>query len=705
MVNSSPNAQVPSPDAFPAKRADAELVENLIELLVELDANEILPLNPEGNGSSSAPPPTPATDAGPSQILPSQILPPPLGEQGIATGPNPSPLTLDQLQAKVDYLERLVYQPTELINPLLPLIQELMAFKLDETRESLVTALAAIVDEAILRKSQQQNEQMGLALAQSLPVALHQRISHDPELLAKTLGPIVAQAIEQQIQVDPNAIAQTLGPQMGSAIKQQIVQERDAMVDALYPVIGSTISRYMVEFVQSINEKIENTLSVDGIKRKIRARLQGVPEAELIVRESLPTTVQLVLLIHKASGLVIRLVRSETAPAVDADMLAGMLTAIRSFVNECMGPTADPTELHVIEYNASKILVEAAGYCYLAVIVKGEPTREVVERSRAVLGEIVLQVEDAIAAYDGDARKVPAAIDPLLQSLMSVTPAPTQGKFPKAVAVLLGVLLVAIGVWVYRGQVAAHVEEKTAIALDSQPELSVYRIDPHVRQGRLVLTGRVPNAYLQAQAQAVAAQTNPNWTIVNQIQAVQVPSDPVTIKAELERAIAAANQTPGNALQAHLNAQTRTIEVSGIISQPHGAAALTEHLAHIPGVRNIASTLRPMPDLETRIYFAPLSSTLAPGDADIRLQRMVTELNQNPALHLRIIGHTDTSGIPAANQVLAQKRALAVQTRLQNWGIAVERLRLESQLNPPPGVLADQPLQLDRCVRFEFFIP
>jgi outer membrane protein OmpA-like peptidoglycan-associated protein len=702
VVNSIPNAQASLPDAFPAKQTDAELLENLVGLLVELDADEILPLNPEKNSSSSpfAPPSIPATGADHSL----EVHPSPVDLPEVSNGSSP-PLTLAQLQAKIDYLERVVYKPTELINPLLPLIQELMAFKLDETRESLVNALAAVIDDAILQKSQQQNEQMGQALAVSLPVALNQRITHDPELLAKTLGPIVAQAIEEQIQVEPTAIAQTLGPQMGSAIKQQIVLERDSMVDALYPVIGSTISRFMVEFVQSVNEKIETTLSVDGIKRKIKARLQGVSEAELIVRESLPTTVQLVLLIHKASGLVIRQVRSETAPAVDSDMLAGMLTAIRSFVNECMGPTADPTELHVIEYNASKILVEAAGYCYLAVIVKGEPTREVVEHSRAVLGDIVLQAGDAIATYDGDARKVPNSIDPLLQSLINITQKPDKEKSPKTMFILLGILLVAIGFWIYRGQVAAHVERKTAIALDSQPELSVYRIDPNVRRGRLVLTGRVPNAYLQAQAQTVAAQTNPNWKIINQIQAVEVPSNPVTIKAELERAIAAANQTPGNALQARLNEQTHTIEVSGIIDQPNGAATLTQHLASIPGVRNVASTLHPMPDLETRLYFAPLSSTIAPSDADTRLQRVLTELKQNPALHLRIIGHADTSGDRKANQVLAQQRALAAQTRLQDWGIAAERLRVESQLTLPPGVRTDQPLQLDRCVRFEFFIP
>jgi hypothetical protein len=41
----------------------------------------------------------------------------------------------------------------------------------------------------------------------------------------------------------------------------------------------------MAEAIKSINEKVENTLSVEGISRKIRAKMQGVSEAELIFKE------------------------------------------------------------------------------------------------------------------------------------------------------------------------------------------------------------------------------------------------------------------------------------------------------------------------------------------------------------------------------------------------------------------------------------
>ncbi len=36
------------------------------------------------------------------------------------------------------------------------------------------------------------------------------------------------------------------------------------MVDALYPIIGNTVGKYMAATIEAINEKIEQTLNVEG---------------------------------------------------------------------------------------------------------------------------------------------------------------------------------------------------------------------------------------------------------------------------------------------------------------------------------------------------------------------------------------------------------------------------------------------------------
>src|SRR5919199_519506 len=219
-----------------------------------------------------------------------------------------------EFKKRLEGLEHQIYEPAELINLLLPLIAEILTLKVTDSREDIARAIAPVVDEMIQRRAQQ-----------------------DIVAISTALAPVIPEAVAKQVLNSPGALAKALGPEMGTAIKEQIMLERDAMVDALYPVIGSTISKYMAEAIQSINDKVENTFSMEGFSRKIRAKMQGISEAELIFREAMPFTVQAMFLIHKASGLVIAEVQPSDSQRLESEMVAGMLTAIRSFVNDVIG--------------------------------------------------------------------------------------------------------------------------------------------------------------------------------------------------------------------------------------------------------------------------------------------------------------------------------------------------------------------------------
>jgi hypothetical protein len=101
--------------------------------------------------------------------------------------------------------------------------------------------------------------------------------------------------------------------------------------------------------------------------------MQGVSEAELIFKEAMPFTVQAIFLIHKGSGLVISEVQPSDRQRLESEMVAGMLTAIRSFVNDCIAQSGEVSEIDQIEYGNSQITLEVAGYCYLAVVTQGQP--------------------------------------------------------------------------------------------------------------------------------------------------------------------------------------------------------------------------------------------------------------------------------------------------------------------------------------------
>jgi outer membrane protein OmpA-like peptidoglycan-associated protein len=609
-----------------------------------------------------------------------------------------------ELQAKLAILEQQLYNPTDIINPLVPLIVELLQQKSKDMPVVTLEALLPIIDEAIRQRSIQAPEKMSMAIADVLPGAIMQKILDSPEAIAKAIAPEIGTALQEQIRLDQDALSRTLGPEMGKAIKVQIRHEEAAMVDALYPVIGSTISKYMAEVVSSINERVETALSPAGILRKIRARIQGISEAELILRESVQFTVQGIFLIQKASGLVIQEVQPATEHFLESSMLAGMLTAIRSFVNDCITKPGRVSELHEIDYDDSKIMLEVAGYCYLAVIVKGQPSKPFIENIRHTLGQIILSHGEAIADYDGDPTSVPSTIKPELEKLTESKAKQRTAGPPVALLLLLLAILGTWGFFAYRSWATGQLQAKVLADLDASPELSVYRLNAEVEGKTLTLAGKLPNASLRDRAAAIARAAAPNLNLNNQILAVNVPADPVLSAAEVRRLVQVINQRPGVAVASRY--QNGTVIVQGAVPNLAEAQQLTQALQRVPGVETVISTVQKQNILATRFYFGSNSSQIASSQATPQLQALGEFLAQNPDLHLRMIGYSDEQGETTRNQTLAIARALEVKKALVTVGqVDHQRLHTSSGINRPPGVVPEQPLWLSRCVRLEVFMP
>jgi outer membrane protein OmpA-like peptidoglycan-associated protein len=612
---------------------------------------------------------------------------------------------IDELKEKLEKVEKQVYQPTELINPILPLITELLNIKNIESQDALLKAIVPILDKAIQERSQQDIEKMGEALADILPTAITHEIKQSPTEIAKAIAPEMAIAIQEQIRLDRDSIAKTLGPEMGEAIKTQIRVEQDAMVDALYPVIGSTISKYMVEVVKTINDKVESAFSIEGIQRKIRAKLKGVSEAELILQEAVNYEVQAVFLIHKASGLVIREVHPSLELRLEADMLAGLLTAIRSFVNEGIVQPGEFSELHQIEYDASQIILEVAGYCYIAAIVKGAPPKEFTQRLKKTLSKIVLKYGKFISVYDGNPATIPNAVELWLEKLTKTKAQAKSSKPPYAVLIIVACIIAIWGFVIYRTYRADRIETQTNKALDAVPELSIYRIDPEVRGDTLTLTGRVPHQSLKDQAGKIAATVAPNLNLNNQIIAVNVPADPVQTAGEIERVTWIFNQKDGIAITSKHDYGTNKVTLEGIVPDFNDAEAITQAFKQIPGIEAVTNIVQIRPILETRIYFESGSTRYSSPDIASQLSAIRQFLDRNPKVYLRIIGHTDYKGPQAKNQMLGLQRARKIEQALIAEQINPARLQVIGSTELPPGVTPNQPLWLSRCVRFEVFVP
>ncbi|MEG4443933.1 OmpA family protein [Microcoleus sp. AT9_B5] len=611
------------------------------------------------------------------------------------------------LMAKIDdklgKLEHQIYDPQELIQLMLPWIAEILSRKIADSREEVVKAIGPIIDEVIRAKTQENKSAMSAAIAELLPDALAQQIVNSPADIAKAIAPEIGLAIKEQIRLDQESIAQALAPEMGKAITAQIKLERDSMVDALYPVIGSTISRYMAEAIKTINEKVSNALSVEGVQRKIRSKVQGVSEAELILKESVPFTVQAAFLIHKASGLIISEVQNSESYQLESEMVAGMLTAIRSFVNECIVQPGEVSELNQIEYGDSKIMLEVAGYCYMAVVIKGEPPQSFINKLRQTVSNIILNYAKVIHEFNGDPGTVPESLHPYIKTLFDPLQTEKSTKPPIALAVIslaaLSFILVPWGIYQYRSSVERRLEANAIAALASTPELAVYRLDVAVDGKTLKLTGKLPNQELRAQAEKIAASTVPKLQLDNRIIAVDVPPDPVLAAAEVQRITAVLNQREGVSISSRYG--DRKVTVEGTVRDGADAQKIAQSLKQIPGVQSVISTVKLEPlKITTRIYFDPGSTKLDSTYGEI-IASVKNFMDRYPQKHIKIIGHSDRTGELVTNQQLSVKRAAAVRDALVRQGADPKRLQTVGSPNPPPGLEPNQPLLLSRCVLFE----
>ncbi|MCC3426166.1 MAG: OmpA family protein [Microcoleus sp. PH2017_01_SCD_O_A] len=594
------------------------------------------------------------------------------------------------LNSKVQELERKITDAewggdrAELMARIKSIFPEMMIQTINDSRKSFAETIAPIIDEVIDTKIRENRQSFGVALAPSIPVGISHRISEYPD-----------------------EIAIALAPEMASAIKQQITIKREAMSDALYPIIGSTILKYIGETMREINEKLDQSLSPDAIARKIKAKLQGISEAELLMQATAPLTVKAVFLIQKNSGLLIAGVQPPESEELESEMIAGMLTAIRSFVNDCISQSGNLAEIDAVQYGTSSIVLEVAGSCYLAVVIEGGTRQWFKYKMRAIFKNILQEYGEQIQAFNGDPTRLPPGVNLNLQKLIDTEVKVKSTKIPILPVIglaVLGLIGVGWGTHEYRSGIAATLEADTNLALQSAPDLSVYRLAADVKDGVLEISGRVPNQKLRVKAEKIAQDAAPKLRIDNKIIAVEVPPDPVLTEADVKRTVALLNKLESINISARY--AEGKVAIAGSVSKATDAQKITQAFEKIPGVKSVTNTVGigtqlPSPPIEVRLYFGAGSAILSPKDIAQKLSKVKQYMEENSTTNLRVIGYSDFKSSPAENQKLALERAINVKAALVKEGINGNRIQVASTKGRPEGVEANQPLWLSRLVMFE----
>lgn len=169
------------------------------------------------------------------------------------------------------------------------------------------------------------------------------------------------------------------------AIKVQIRESQGEVIDALYPIIGKLISKYIRAELEKLNQRIETQLdqafSFSGIWLRIKAFFSGVKYEEIILNQSAEqdARVEEVFLIAQDSGLLLG--HYSANQLMDADMIAGMLTGIKSFVEHAF--QGDQQDLETLEYEQYQIKIHNFKTFFVACVLSGHIFPDFEEKLRA----------------------------------------------------------------------------------------------------------------------------------------------------------------------------------------------------------------------------------------------------------------------------------------------------------------------------------
>jgi len=162
--------------------------------------------------------------------------------------------------------------------------------------------------------------------------------------------------------------------------------------------MGKMIKRFVQNEIkllsESINSKVNNTFSFSWLKRKATSTITGVKESDLILSEIDMAHIDEVLVIEKGSGILLG--NYSLTSTVDKDMISGMMTAIKSFVEDAFSGSRQ--NLESIEYELYTLHIQNFHNFYIVVVVSGAYTQSFEDKLEDRLLELSEQLQPRIGA-------------------------------------------------------------------------------------------------------------------------------------------------------------------------------------------------------------------------------------------------------------------------------------------------------------------
>lgn len=189
----------------------------------------------------------------------------------------------------------------------------------------------------------------------------------DPVEFSKKVTPVV----NERINFIKNNFPAEFGKEVEIIVDRRLKESQDELLNIIYPVMGRMMRKYVGQQIQllkdGIDKQVQKVFSFQRIKQKFRSVFLGVKESDILLSELNKPIVEEVFVIQRNSGLLMG--NYSRSNVVEQDLVAGMLTAIKSFVEDAF--KQEQGELELIQYQDYRIFIQNFHSYYIAVAVTG----------------------------------------------------------------------------------------------------------------------------------------------------------------------------------------------------------------------------------------------------------------------------------------------------------------------------------------------
>lgn len=502
-------------------------------------------------------------------------------------------------------------------------------------------------------------------------------------------------------------LAQALTAPVADALGAAVQSQRHTIVEALFPVIGPAIRKAIAEAMRDFNDNfnrvLESSFTPRGLRWRVESWRTGLPYAQVAMRHALPYRLDHLFLIDRHSGLVLARVSAPDLPDLDADAIAGMLTAIGDFVRDSVGNGEDRGSLDSASVGEHLVWVLTGPRVNLAAFVRGAPPAELRTLLRERLEQIHASLDDSPQSLQ---ELTPATQVHLHESLRldridvdAVAHASAQGasaprRWPLLLLALL-VLALLFG-WEWRQRQWQGRLDAVTQVLSNWPGLHLDRVDGDI--GKRIRVRGLIDAAAQPPHADIRALLPPGIELQLDLRGYVSTDDAIVLR----RARRLLDPPAG----------VRSVVQAGVLNlsgeaDATWAARAREKAERVVGVTGVdTSLLHVASDAQAglraewdrrvqalpaqRVHFLRETEQRDPAElpallASVQRLRELAPQLQEP-LRLQCRGHNDEPGTSATNSELRERRARWLCAELRNAGVPAADLRAETDdaaANPP----------------------